>query len=74
MLKVLDKILTRAIDWLYLKRTKVRLALLARESEKAPPYDGPQPETIDRALAEYKLTREDLAVRMGGNRNVEANA
>ena len=72
MLKLLDKILTVCIDWLYLKRTKVRLALTAKESENAQPYSAPYPEAVDNSLGQFGLAREELAVRMGGGKNTDA--
>jgi antitoxin component HigA of HigAB toxin-antitoxin module len=66
----MDKILSWAISWLYLKRTAIRLKLEAQCSESAPDYEPPTPEKIDFVLAQYGATREDLAVRMGGSKSV----
>ena len=71
MLKVIDKVLTRVIDWLYLKRTTVRLKMLAKESASADVYPAPQPETVDYTLNQYGLTRDELAVTNRG-RNITA--
>lgn len=72
MLKLLDRVLTALIDWLYLKRTLVRLVVAAKQSAKSEPYNDPQPETVDAALAVFHLERNDLSVRMGQARHRDA--
>lgn len=57
MLNFFDRVLTACIDWLYLKRTVVRLKLEAKESEDATQYTYPDfPEVIDRRLQEFGLS------------------
>ena len=65
MLQLLDKAIMWVISWLYAKHTRIYLHLEAKKSEAAAPYEPPQPEVIDRALACFGCTRDDLAVRMG---------
>lgn len=72
MLKLFDRVLTVIIDRLYLQRTKIRLALIAKESQHAQPYSAPYPEAVDNSLVQFGLAREELAVRMGGGKNTDA--
>ena len=72
MLKFIDKILLALIGWLYLKHTAIYLKLQARDLEDAPPYNYPEPEVVDQALAQFGMTREELAVRMGGGKCISA--
>ena len=72
MLSFLDRVLTVCIDRLYLYRTKVRLAMLVKESAQAPQYTDPYPEAVDAAIGQFGLTRAQLSVRMGGHNNVDA--
>lgn len=62
MLKFIDKVLTRMIDWLYLKRTILRLKIQAKGMVGAPQYDYPvRQESIDKCLGEYGLSVEQLS-------------
>lgn len=64
MLKTLDKILTKLIDWLYLKRTVLRLKMQAKGIEAEGTYKYHYPtrmESIDKCLGEYGLSITELS-------------
>ena len=62
LLKFIDKVLTVAIDWLYLKRTKVHLRIALASSAEEGPYDYPlNPRVIDNRLKEFGLSVEQLS-------------
>ena len=64
MLKFIDKVLTRMIDWLYLKRTVLRLKMQVQgmEGDGISKYDYPvKQESIDKCLGEYGLSVEQLS-------------
>ena len=62
MLKFIDKVLTVVIDWLYLKRTILRLKVQAKQLEGAPQHVHPSSvEVLDRHLGEYGLSVEQLS-------------
>ena len=62
LLKFADKVLTVAIDWLYLKRTKVHLRIAIAASAEQGPYEYPlNPKVIDNRLKEFGLSVEELS-------------
>jgi len=64
MLRHLDKILTKLIDWLYLKRTVLRLKMQAQgmEGDGISKYHYPvNPELIDKHLKEWGLSVAELS-------------
>ena len=64
------RVLCSLIDWLCLKRAVLYLKLKTQE-EFAPHVYPTRPENIDQVLAQFGLTRETLAVRMGAHRNID---
>jgi antitoxin component HigA of HigAB toxin-antitoxin module len=64
------RVLCKIIDWLCLKRAVLYLRLEAQE-EFTPHIYPTQPEQIDKVLAQFGLTRESLAVRMGTKQNID---
>lgn len=64
LLKFIDKVLTKAIDWLYLKRTILRLKMQAKGIEAEGTYKYHYPtrmESIDKCLGEYGLSIAELS-------------
>jgi hypothetical protein len=76
MLRFVDKVLTRLIDWLYLKRTKVRLQLAVKESAAGEAYKSPvSTEVVDDCLKEFGLSVAELSRNSAFYRakNIDAN-